>query len=142
MAPYVAVFVAVHLLCAAAFGSFTIWRESSGGIVGGGFGVLAIWGGVWALSALFARRRRVPPTRGELMLLYGLCCGYLLTYDSVVLLLGHRVLIFQPTFQWFWGGWVSLPVSAAILLFLLPSELKRATKGSVDPSSNNRWRGP
>jgi hypothetical protein len=131
MFPYVALFAASHMLCAAAFGCFAIWREESAGVVGGGLGIIAIWFGVWTLSSLFARRRRAPPSRRELTVLYTLCCAYLFAYNTAAILLNHRAPIFQPSFPWLWNGWISLPVSAGALLLFLRPQMKRALGNTV-----------
>jgi hypothetical protein len=85
MIRYTAVFALLHLMCSALVGYFTWWRESHGGIVGGGLGILCIFLAVQAASVYFVHRENRLPTRSEIWAFLLQSCGYLLLLSVLII---------------------------------------------------------
>jgi len=84
---YAAVFCSLHLVCSLLLGYFTWWRESHGGVVGGGTEILSIFAGVQAATAYFVRREARLPTNAEVRSFLLQSCSYVLLFHALIFML-------------------------------------------------------
>ena len=127
MIRYAAVFASLHLVCSLLLGYFVWWRESHGGIVGGGTEVLSIFVGVQAASAYFVRREARLPTNAEVRSFLLQSCSYILLFHALIFLLLAASL---PKFEEL--GWPIAALISVAIMFLSFWASRPAAFGSMN----------
>jgi hypothetical protein len=129
---YAGLFALVHLPTATLIGYLVYLRQSGGGNVGGGLGVIPIFVAASVVGWRFARQRKRQFTDKERWLVIGLSMAYLLAFELIAILLRAPVLPPLSIIWWVGVGAVTVGLDFLCIRLLFRYPVRRSMQKYLD----------